>query len=130
MPGTLGGTEIEPLSFNEDEDSDVFFDNDCDGARQDDTEDLANLLGGGEHRVPLQICTERNFRILAVILMIIIVIYPAMAIHPSRDSLSNSSTQTYNEIGVAAGPGQGDNYDGDDNSRNGGTTSDDELNLP
>eukprot|EP00555_Chaetoceros_dichaeta_P007231 CAMPEP_0198266288 /NCGR_PEP_ID=MMETSP1447-20131203/27516_1 /TAXON_ID=420782 /ORGANISM="Chaetoceros dichaeta, Strain CCMP1751" /LENGTH=128 /DNA_ID=CAMNT_0043956275 /DNA_START=27 /DNA_END=413 /DNA_ORIENTATION=- len=128
MSSTLGVTEIQPLSFNEDEDSDVFFDDDCDGPRQDDTEYLDNLLGGGEHRAPVQICTERNFRILAVILMIIIVMYPAMAIHPSRDSLSSSSTQTYNDIGVATG--QSDNYDGDDNSTSGSTTSVDESNLP
>lgn len=48
MSGTVGGTKFQPLSFNENQDSDAFFDDECDGAWQDDTDDIENLLEGGE----------------------------------------------------------------------------------
>jgi len=88
MPGKVEETEMQTLEFNENQDSDASFDDDSDGSWRDDTENLENLLEGGNiearnaytyeyDRPPVQCCTESNFRILAVILMIILVIYSA-----------------------------------------------------
>lgn len=134
MSGRFGTTKFEPLSFNENQDSDAFFDDDSDGAWQDDTDDLDNLLesgesddnayggwntnGSGDHSsfdisVPIsrrrynnqtsQLCTKRNSRLMVLLLIIAIVVYPTSKV--SEDTTQSNDGNLLNAPNIGKNKG-------------------------